>query len=258
MSESKLLSVALAAAKAAEKEILEVYASDFDVHFKADASPVTIADERAETVIRKHISHAFPDHGFLGEEYGTDKPDAEYVWVIDPIDGTKNFTRHIPFFGTEIALLHKGELVLGVSNLPAYKQISWAEKGQGAFCNGDPVHVSTREKVSEAYVSFSNLRYFTEKKLTDQLVRLTTDCYVSRGLGDSWAYHFVARGAVDAVVEAHVQLWDIAAVAMIIQEAGGRVTDLSGSSIGLGTRSVLATNGALHTKVLQYFTKTTY
>lgn len=253
---SQMLQVALNAAQAAEQVILEVYSGKFAVDFKADNSPVTVADQQAEEKIRDIIRKAFPDHGFLGEEYGSDRPGAEFVWIIDPIDGTKNFTRHIPLFGTEIALMHQGELILGVSNLPAYKQISWAEKGQGAFCNGSPLQVSTRDTLSEAYLSFSNLKYFIQKNQAAKLLDLAEDCYVSRGFGDSWAYHFVAQGSIDAIVEAKVNLWDIAAVAVIITEAGGTVTDLAGEPLTAASSSVLATNGVLHNTIVEYFRKT--
>lgn len=253
---SQMLQVALNAAQAAEQVILEVYSGKFAVDFKADNSPVTVADQRAEEKIRDIIGKAFPDHGFLGEEYGSDKPEAEFVWVIDPIDGTKNFTRHIPLFGTEIALMHQGELILGVSHLPAYKQTSWAEKGQGAFCNGSPVHVSTKSTLSEAYLSFSNLKYFMQKNQVEELLKLAKDCYVSRGFGDSWAYHFIAQGSIEAIVEAQVKLWDIAAVAVIITEAGGTVTDLAGEPLSATSSNVLATNGVLHSTILEYFRKT--
>jgi histidinol-phosphatase len=254
---SKLLSVALEAAKAAETEILKVYSGEIAVEFKADQTPVTVADQRAEEVIRDTILKAFPDHGFLGEEYGSTNSAAEYVWVIDPIDGTKSFSRHLPLFGTEIAVLHGDQLILGVSHLPLLKQTSWAEKGQGAFTNGKQVHVSQKSLVSESFISYANLKYFMQKNYQDSLLKLITDSYVPRGFSDSWVYHFLAKGSIEAIMEAKINLWDIAAAAVIVEEAGGKVTDLEGQPLTRETKTVLATNGLLHEQILKYFKKET-
>lgn len=253
MTNSKMLQVAIDAAKAAEQEILNIYKSDFEVSKKSDQTPVTLADQKAEEVIRATISKTFPNHGFLGEEYGSDNPDAEYIWIIDPIDGTKNFTRRIPFFGTEIALMHQGELIIGVSNLPAYNQISWAEKGQGAFCNGEQIHVSNVSTLQNAYLSGSNFKYFIEKKYINNLLELSKNCYVARAFGDSFAYHFLAKGSLEIIIEANVKIWDIAAITTIVREAGGTVTDITGKPVTIHTDSIIATNGKIHTAVLGFF-----
>lgn len=136
------LEKALQAARAAEQVILKYYESNIDVQLKGDMSPVTQADIETEQVIREILSQAFPEHGFYGEETGKANEDAEYLWLVDPIDGTKSFVRDTPFFSTQIALMHKGELIVGVSNAPAYRQLAWAEKGGGAFLNDKPIHLS--------------------------------------------------------------------------------------------------------------------
>lgn len=157
------LEVALEAAQAAEKILLKYINTTITVELKSDQSPVTVADKEAEAVIISTIQNAFPDHGFLGEETGLTRERAEYVWVIDPIDGTKNYIRGVPIFGSLIALMKNGEVILGVSNVPLMKELFYAEKGKGAYKNGIPVTVSTRPTLKESYVSHGGINYFIKK-----------------------------------------------------------------------------------------------
>lgn len=251
---SVFLDTALEAAKKAEEVILQYFDKDIEVELKADDSPVTIADRNAETAIRDTIRSKFPTHGLLGEEHGTEAGAEDYMWIIDPIDGTKNFTRGIPFFGTLIALMHQGELVLGVSNAPALKELLYAEQGGGAFCNGSPVHVSEVDDLAKAYVHYGGLSRFSKTNTLPALLELGNKTMTYRGFGDCCMYHFLAKGNVDVVIEAKINIWDIAAAAAIIPEAGGVFTDIRGGKIDIHSTSSLASNKHLHPRVAALFT----
>ena len=247
---SKELKAALEAARAAADVIGAFYGKNPSVRIKPDASPVTEADVLAEEVIRATLAKAFPGYGFYGEESGRHAMEAESLWLVDPIDGTKSFMRNTPFFSTQIALLRAGELVLGVSNAPAYDEIAWAEKGAGAFLNDRPIRVSTVGHLEGACVSTGNLKSLTRPPYWDRLGRLLRRVDRMRGYGDFLHYHLLARGALDVVIESDVNILDIAALTVLVREAGGTFTDLAGAPVGLETVSVLATNGALHAPVL--------
>jgi histidinol-phosphatase len=248
---SKELTAALAAAQAAAEVIRAYYGKHPTVRTKADASPVTDADVQAEAVIRATLEAAFPGYGFYGEESGQHAMAAENIWLVDPIDGTKSFVREMPFFSTQIALLRAGELVLGVSSAPAFGELAWAERDGGAFLNQRPIRVSGVARLPEAFVSTGNLRSLARSSHWTRLGELIARTHRMRGYGDFVHYHLLARGAVDVVIESDVNILDIAALAVLVREAGGTFTDLAGAPVGLGTASVLATNGALHAAVLE-------
>ena len=247
---SRELQAALDAAHAAAEVIQGLYRRNLEVTLKADKSPVTEADVRAERAIRQILQARFPDYGFYGEETGRHAMDADNIWLVDPIDGTKSFVRDCPFFATQIALMREGELVLGVSSAPAYDEIAWAERGAGAFLNDRAVRVSAVKELKEAYVSTGNLKSLAAGAQWQPFGALVQGVGRIRGYGDFVHYHLLARGAVDVVIESDVNILDIAALTVLVREAGGTFTDLAGAPVGLATRSVLATNGALHEKVL--------
>ena len=251
---NQFLTVALEAAKNAEEIITAYYTSDaMKVELKADKTPVTLADTEAEKVIRETIKQAFPDHGFIGEEYGIEEGESPYLWIIDPIDATKNYIRKIPIFGTQIALMRGEELILGVSNAPLLNELLYAEAGSGAFLNGEPITVSSVTHPKDAMVCHGGLKWFVEKGTFPGIYNLITDAARTRGFGDFYMYHLVASGRVDAVIEAAISVWDIAAISVIVREAGGKVTDIRGQDITKDTESMVATNGILHDTVLDYF-----
>ena len=251
---SQFLEVALEAAKNAEEIITAYYADDtMNVELKDDETPVTLADRGAEKVIRETIKAAFPDHGFLGEEYGTEEADSPYVWIIDPIDATKNYIRKIPIFGTQIALMKDDDLILGISNAPLLNELLYAEAGGGAFLNGEPIAVSSVTQPEEAMICHGGLRWFIEKGTFPGVYNLINDVARSRGFGDFYMYHLVASARADVVVEAAISVWDIAAITVIVREAGGKVTDIQGQPITKDTDSLIATNGVLHDTILDYF-----
>jgi histidinol-phosphatase len=244
------LSAALAAAEAAAAIIRRLYAENIAVEYKSDQSPVTRADVESERAIRAILAARFPDHGFYGEETGRERSDAQYLWLVDPIDGTKAFVRRYPMFSTQIALMCSGELILGVSNAPLYGELAYAERGAGAWLNGERVYVSRIERIEECALSAGNLRTLASSERWSAYGRLISRVNRIRGYGDFLHYHLLASGRIDAVVESDVNILDIAALAVIVQEAGGRFTDLDGHAVGLDTSSVLAANGRLHEALL--------
>jgi histidinol-phosphatase len=248
---SKELTAALEAARAAAEVIRAYYQKNPIVRLKPDDSPVTEADVRAEEVIRATLTAAFPGYGFYGEETGRHAMEAESIWLVDPIDGTKSFVRDAPFFSTQIALMRGGELVLGVSSAPAYGELAWAERGAGAFLNDRPIRVSTVADLRDAYVSTGNVKSLIRTPRWERLGELIADTARIRGYGDFVHYHLLARGSLDVVIESDVDILDIAALSVLVREAGGTFTDLDGAPVGLGTESVLATNGLLHQAVLE-------
>ncbi len=251
MEQSTFLKVGIEAVKEAEKVILHYFDTNIKIENKADGSPVTIADKKAEQIIRKIITSAFPDHGFIGEEYENQKNTSNYTWVIDPIDGTRNYSHGIPLFATELALFEKDQPILGISNAPLLKKLLTAEKGKGSFLNETTkLQVSTVSDVSDAYISVGSIKYFEGKY--DTLIKLNKECGGMKGFGDTWSYHFVAEGKLDAILEAKVKIWDIAAISVIVEEAGGIVTDLDGNKITTTSHSILASNQFLHKKILDY------
>lgn len=243
MSQSEFLTVALEAARAAEEVIKKYYDTGVEVTMKEDYSPVTVADVETEKTIKKIILGAFPEHGFYGEETGKTNPDAEYNWLIDPIDGTKSFIRKYPFFSTQIALMKGDELILGVSNGLMFGELAWAEKGQGAFLNGEAIHVSDIQTFKDASLSAGNIATMAaDEKLWRGYGTLATKVHRTRGYGDFYHYHLLASGKIDIIVESDVNILDVAALSVIIKEAGGCFTDMQGNDLDLETRTVISTN----------------
>jgi histidinol-phosphatase len=246
MNASPELSAALEAAEAAARVIRELYQRNVAVQIKADKSPVTEADVRAEQAIRAVIESRFPDHAFYGEETGR-TGESDSLWLVDPIDGTKAFVREYPMFSTQIALMRGGKLVLGVSSAPLYGELAWAERGQGAFLNGRPLRVSTIDTVEQAALSAGNLKALAlDGGRWSRYGAVVARVNRIRGYGDFLQYHLLAAGKIDAVVESDVNILDVAALVTIVEEAGGRFTQLDGAEIGLASTTVLATNGPLH------------
>jgi histidinol-phosphatase len=250
MANSPRLDTALAAASSAAEVIRAGYRGAARARAKADGSPVTDTDVAAEKAIRAVVAAQFPDDGFHGEETEASRTDAEHVWLVDPIDGTKSFVRRYPMFSTQIAVLGRGRLLLGVSSAPVYGELAWAERGAGAFLDGTPLAVSRVSRIEEATLSTGNLRSLAGTPRWAAFGRLVTRLDRIRGFGDFLHYHLLAAGKIDAVLESDIGILDIAALTVIIEEAGGRVTDLEGQPIGLTSRSILATNGRLHEAIL--------
>ncbi len=244
------LKAAIEAAEAAAKVIRDLYQRNLQVVTKADKSPVTEADVRSEEAIHEVLSKHFPSYGFFGEETGQHDMSAESVWLVDPIDGTKSFVRECPFFSTQIALMREGRMVLGVSSAPAYGEFAWAERGEGAWLGQQRIRVSGVDAIDAAIVSSGNLKTLASGPRWARYGELVARVNRIRGYGDFVHYHLLSRGALDAVIESDVNILDIAALTVLVEEAGGTFTDLDGSPVGLSTTSVLATNGVLHAPLL--------
>lgn len=252
------LDAALAAAEAAADVIRHAYERPFDVRYKQDESPVTEVDENAERAIKQVLQSRFPDHGFYGEEFGQENADAEYLWLIDPIDGTKSFVRRYPVFSTQIALMHRGELIVGVSSAPCWygTERLWAARGEGAFfARGEDLpralRISKVDRLDRATLSTGNLKSLAQSPSWARFGELVPQLHRIRGYGDFLHYHWLADGKLDAVLESDLNILDIAALTVILREAGAVVTQLDGGEVGLDTRNLLAAVPALHRAILE-------
>jgi histidinol-phosphatase len=252
---SARLEAALAAAAEASELIRRAYRGNFDVQYKADASPVTEVDVAAERCIRAVLESRFPQDGFFGEETGRSQDDAEYLWLVDPIDGTKSFVRGYPMFSVQIALMHRGELVLGVSSAPCWNggagELIHAEKGEGAWLDGQRLALAPAPAIEKTTLSTGNLASLARSPAWTNLGALIPRLHRIRGYGDFLHYHLLASGRIDAVLESDVNILDIAALTVILREAGAVFTDLRGAPVGLATTSVLAAAAPLHAGLLE-------
>ena len=254
MSELNLphaLAAAREAAQAAAEVLRHYWRRGVEVELKSDDTPVTVADREAELAIREILQKALPDASIYGEEFGLDDDSRELLWMVDPLDGTKSFVRRTPFFSTQIALMHRGELVLGVSSAPVYGETMWASAGGGSWFEGERVHVAPTSAIAQASLSIGNVKSLTTDARWAELGALIRDSNRIRGYGDFCHYHLLARGSLDLVLESDVNILDIAALAMIVREAGGTFTDLDGQPLTLETRSVLAGAPDIHAMALK-------
>ncbi len=245
------LEAAREAAQAAADVLRHYWRRGVEVELKSDDTPVTIADREAEMAIRKVLQQALPQASVYGEEFGRDEGNPELLWMVDPLDGTKSFVRRTPFFSTQIALMHRGELVLGVSSAPIYGETMWASTGGGCWFEGERVHIARTTTLAQASLSIGNVKSLTTDARWAELGALIRDTNRIRGYGDFCHYHLLARGSLDLVLESDVNILDIAALAVIVREAGGVFTDLDGQPLTLETRSVLAGTPDIHASVLQ-------
>ena len=244
------LAAALTAANAAAEISRGFYRGNFEVTTKEDRTPVTEADVACEEAIRKIILDAFPDDGFYGEETGSTRADSNRLWLVDPIDGTKAFVRQYPFFSTQIALRDKDQLVLGVSCGTMFDEIAWAERGKGAWLDGQRLQVSSIDDPEKAAFSTGNLKSLAKSDGWSRLAEFVAASDRIRGYGDFYQYHLLAAGKIEAVIESDVNILDVAALSVIVTEAGGVFTDMNGRAPDLDTRSVIAANASLHKKLL--------
>jgi histidinol-phosphatase len=249
------LTLALALADAADAITAERFgAVDLLVETKLDMTPVTDADQGVEQMVRDRLQVHRPDDAVFGEEFGGDREVTGRQWVVDPIDGTKNFVRGVPVWATLIALLDDGVPMLGVVSAPALQRRWWAATGRGAFLRvdgGQPrrLRVSTVGELADASLTFSSLSGWADRGTRDRFVELTDAVWRVRAYGDFWNYCLVAEGSVDIAAEPEVSLWDLAALDVLVREAGGAFTDLQGRP-GPHGGSAVATNGKLQQAVL--------
>jgi histidinol-phosphatase len=243
------LALALRLADVADAITLSRFrAQDLRVDAKPDLTPVSDADLAVEEALRRVLYDEQPDDAVLGEEHGV-TGDGPRQWVIDPIDGTKSFVRGVPVWATLIALRVDGRVDVGVVSAPALGRRWWASRGAGAFADGQPIAVSRVSSLQDAHLSYSSLTGWEELGRLEGLLQLSRDCWRTRAFGDFWSHVLVAEGAVDASFEPEVSLWDLAPLQVIVEEAGGRFTDLSGQARPDGG-SCVCSNGLLHDEVL--------
>jgi inositol-phosphate phosphatase/L-galactose 1-phosphate phosphatase/histidinol-phosphatase len=213
------------------------------VETKADASPVTIADQEAEAAMRDLIAAAYPDHGILGEEHGRDRIDAEFVWVLDPIDGTKSFITGRPLFGTLIALAHRGRPVLGMIDQSILRERWVGVAGGVSAWNGRPIAVRACPRLEDAVLFATSPTMFRAGAENDGFDRVQRKVRLPMYGGDCYAYGLLAMGFADLVVEASLQPYDFMALVPVIEGAGGRVTDWQGRPLELGSGGQIVAAG---------------
>jgi histidinol-phosphatase len=249
------LDLAQAACDEADGIARQVFRRDLEITTKPDRTFVTQADTAIERAIRARIKTAYPDHGLVGEEYGTQDGEAATRWYIDPIDGTHNFIRGVPLFGTLLAVERDGELQAAVLSAPALRERWWARRGGGAWAHSTDEAAPRRIRVSRvAALADAQLLYGSGHDIEASgrapgFHALLGEVWRERGFGDFWGYALLAEGAAEAMVEVDLFPWDAAAPMVLIEEAGGRVTDLDGGR-AIDTGTFLATNGILHDEVL--------
>jgi histidinol-phosphatase len=231
-------------------------AADLAVETKPDLTPVTEADRAVEHAIRERLAAVRQRDSVVGEEFGALTGEGARRWIIDPIDGTKNYVRGIPVWATLLALEDQGQIAIGVVSAPALGRRWWASRGGGAFVNDAfaererGLSVSAIRELSDAQLCWSGIGSWEEAGSLEALLELTRRCWRTRGFGDFWGYMLVAEGAADVSCEAEVSLWDLAAPLVIVEEAGGRFTDLRGVRTADGEQGALASNGLVHDAAL--------
>ena len=249
------LALAHEACDEADEIARAVFRRDLEIATKPDRTFVTQADTAIERAIRSRILAAHPDHGLVGEEYGTEAGDAATRWYIDPIDGTHNFIRGVPLFGTLLAVERDGELQAAVLSAPALRERWWARRGGGAWARGaeerEPrrIRVSRVADLADAQLLYGSSRDLEVSGQAPGFRALLGDVWRERGFGDFWGYALLAEGAAEAMVEVDLKPWDAAAPMVLVEEAGGRATDLDGRR-AIDSRTFLVSNGLLHDVVL--------
>jgi len=237
--------LAVEAAQQAGRLALSYFDGDLNVELKPDLSPVTIADREAETFLRTQLIGAFPKDGFLGEEFGDTPGSSGFRWIIDPIDGTRNFVRGIPIWGTLVGLEYKGEQIAGVADAPALRLTYRAQRGEGAYRGSRRIRVSDCTDLGKAQIFYSSLAWFVKAGCLDTFLDLAVQTHRQRGFGDFYGFVLVAQGSGELMIEQGVHAWDVAAIKVIVEEAGGRFSNWDGSS-DICRPDVLVSNGKLH------------
>ena len=260
-----LINIAQEVLKKTDKLILDYFQKPLNVNWKADQSPVTIADQKSEEIARNFLFKETPGFGFVGEEGGYDAGDGEYHWVMDPIDGTKSFIHGVPLFGTLLALLKNGNPILGFIHMPALRSTVWAALGQGCFLDQEKILVSKVTNLKESLLLSGTVNTFENKGQGDAFKNLRHACKLYRGWGDCYGYYLVLSGRAEIMVDPIVSLWDIAPMPVLFAEAGGSFSFMDGTPFNLPKNywqqknivadefTAIASNGLLHQKVVEFF-----
>ncbi|MFO7845770.1 MAG: histidinol-phosphatase [Balneolaceae bacterium] len=231
---------------------LNFFNQSFDLEFKADSSPVTNADRNAEMLMREAIKSRFPDHGIIGEEFGREREDADYVWVLDPIDGTQSFIHGVPFYTTLIGILVKGNPEVGVIYAPALNEMVSAGTGTGCYLNRNKVKVRKCDDIRNATFLTTDMEHIYRHGYTKAFGELLQDARLHRTWGDAYGHMMVATGRADIMFDPILNLWDAAALLPVVKEAGGSYFDIEGNE-SIRSGSAISTNPGLKEIILSYF-----
>ena len=241
------------------------YGMPLDVIWKGDGSPVTKADEEAETILRQRIGAEFPDDAIIGEEHEDEAGTSGFKWIIDPLDGTESFIRKVPIFGTLVGLEHDGRIVAGICYMPAQREFAWASKGQGAWWVQDSsgaekieelreravrAQVSPQDDLKQALMTTTGQGAAHRSGHVDEFLKLRAATRKDRGWGNCWGHLLVATGRVDISFEPKINAWDIAPFVSMLEESGGKLTDLEGKET-IYSHNCICTNGRLHEAALK-------
>jgi len=243
--------LAVEAAQQAGQLALRYYDTDVTVEWKHDKSPVTVADREAEALLRSTLLRAFPQDGFLGEESGDTPGASGFRWIIDPVDGTRSFVRGVPLWATLVGLEYKDEQIAGVAVVPALGNTYRALRGDGAYRDGRRIHVSDVGTLAEAHLFYSSISWFVKAGCQDAFLKLAAQTQRQRGYGDFYGFVLVAQGSGDVMFEHGCHAWDLAALQVIVEEAGGRMTAWDGKP-DIHRPDVIASNGKLHDTILAF------
>ncbi|MBS1515441.1 MAG: histidinol phosphate phosphatase [Bacteroidetes bacterium] len=247
----KLLDFSLMLVDECSKISLKYYKKTIKPEYKKDNSPVTIADKKCEAFLISSIRKKYPEHSFLAEESGLADRDSDFKWIIDPIDGTKNFMRNFPFWGTLLALEYQGEVVMGIIALPAMKKVIYAGKGLGCFQNGKKIKVSKISSLEKSYFIYGGIEFITKQPYKERFLQLVDRSYYDRGYGDCFGHSLVVEGKAEFMLDPHVSPYDVAPIKICVEEAGGIMTDLNGEKT-IYSRGVLTSNGFMHEEILKF------
>lgn len=246
-----MVDLAIKAAKGAGDLALSYFHKTPPISYKPDHTPVTEADKVAEQFIRDMIAKEFPEHGIHGEEFGKTNIDRQYIWVVDPIDGTKDFVRMLPYWCTLLAILRKGKPIVGIAYFPYTDELFVAEKDKGTYLNNQKMKVSQGATLSKAYISHGSPNHFARHNKIEASVRLSQSVQATRNLS-AWAYNLLLKGNIDACIAARGDIHDFAAPALLVKEAGGRFSDFNGDS-KLDSDCAIFSNGLLHEAIQGFF-----
>ncbi len=241
--------LAIEAARKAGQIALGHFDAATTVEWKHDATPVTAADREAEAYLRKNLLGAFPNDGFLGEEQGEQTGDSGYRWIIDPVDATRNFIHNVPLWATLVGLQYRSETIAGVVEAPAMGQTWRALRGDGAFRDNRPIHVSEVDSLKESMLFYTSVSWFTKAGQEKPFLDLVRTTQTQRGFGDWYGHVLVAQGSGEIMLDHGLKIWDLAAILPIVEEAGGKFTDWQGIRT-IEQPHVVVTNGKVHDSVL--------
>jgi len=236
--------------KQSESITLKYFSRKVTPSYKKNKSPVTIADFKCEDFLIKEIKRNFPHHAIYSEERGEFKTDSEYKWIIDPVDGTRNFMRNYAFWGTLLALEYSGEVILGIISLPALKEFIIAAKGKGCFFNGKKTKVSDVDKIENSYLLFGGLDYIIKSQYKNSFFNLVHKCPYNRGFGDCHGHTLLIKGKAEIMIDPKTAPYDIASAKICVEEAGGKLTDILGNDTIYGGDALIS-NGKMHEQVLK-------